>query len=207
MISKVSIVFYLLIHQTVGSDDNGAAVARNALEQYLAKIPGAQAGGIEPVTDKIDSVTGTGHFAFSVRFRGYPLRPPKPFGNTNLFIVDHVGNVERVRNDKELKRFFTKSLKSATSDAEALAAFTSWLKLSTQLHQDGYYTFKLDEDSIRLRSEHGERIVSGKADVTEGGEGQIVATMRFDPSGRVTKTSTDRKLLPGERPAAGRLAN
>src|SRR5262245_49889390 len=177
---------------------------RGALDAYLAKVPGAQAGRVVPLTD-VDLQVIPGHKLYAVRFRGYPVKPPKSFKNSNLFAVSTAGMVKRLSDGKALKEFFRENLPAVTSDKEAKAALRAWLRLAEELHQDGYYQFKILEDAAKARSRGGKRIVSGKARVTRGGEGQISATLTFDADGKLAEASTEAKLKPtGARPAGAR---
>ncbi len=179
--------------------------ARDALEAYLAKVPGAKAGKLLAVTD--DAVTrplATSSF-YAVRFRGYPMKPPAPYKTSNLFAVAADGTVKPLADEKALKEFFRTALSPVGDDAEAKAALKAWLRLAEELHQDGYFTFKRDEDSLQVRSHDGKRTVSGKARATEGGEGQISATLTFDKDGKLAEATTEASVKAGgARPAGGR---
>jgi hypothetical protein len=184
--------------------EKSADKARAALETYLAKVPGAQAGRVVAATgDAVARAFPDRHF-FAVRFRGYPVKPPGPFKTNNLFAVAADGTIRHLKDDKDLKEFFRSSLSPVSSDAEAKTACEAWLRLAEELHQDGYYAFTLVNDSVQVHSRDGTRLVSGKARVTEGGEGQVSATLSFDRGGKLAEASTEAALKPGARPAGAR---
>lgn len=194
----------ILILVNPPADQATEAQALRSLEKYLAAIPDGQAGRVTSLANDLPIITASGHSVFTVRFRGYPIKPPKPFRINNLVVVDPDGNVEHFPDEISLKKFFVRSLKPITRDEDAKVALRTWLKLADPLYQDGYYTLKFDKASVRISTKDKKREVSGKAIVTKGGQGQISATLVFDASGTVSEILTRAELVPaGDRPVGG----
>src|SRR5262249_21343694 len=137
-------------------------------------------------------------------FSQYPVARQRPEGlnDANLFAVprDKDGKLELVKDDKELEKFFRAHAAPADADAKAKDAVHGWLHLSAALVQDGFYKFSVLEDSTKVAAEKGGRKASGKLIVTEGGKGEITATLTFDEAGKLTKVDETKKVVPGVRP-------
>jgi hypothetical protein len=127
------------------------------------------------------------------------------FAPSNLFAVTADGAVKHLSSEKALKEFFRTHLPPVLSDADAKSAVQAWLRMAEELYQDGYFAFKIEQDSLGVQSRDGKRVAPGRARVTEGGEGQISATLTFDRKGKLVNTSTEAALKPGgARPAGAR---
>src|SRR5258706_4530002 len=199
VVTKLLPLFLLLVVTTCLAD---AESARTALQAYLAKVPGAKAGQVLPVTAGVEPLTSAGYQIFIVRFRGYPIKAPPPFKNNNLFAVSPDGTIQQLADEGTLKQFFKSALPAVTTEDEAKGVFKIWLRLSEELHQDGYCTFDIVGDSVRVQTDEGTRTVSGEARATKGAKGSITAAATFDRSGKVTEAWAKADLeLTGERPA------
>ena len=53
-------------------------------------------------------------------------------------------------------------------DAQAKAALRAWLRLAQELHQDGYYTFAIVKDSLKVHTREGKRTASGNRWMRQG---------------------------------------
>ena len=53
---------------------------------------------------------------------------------------------------------------------------------------------------MKVAPQDGKRVVRGKLVVTEGGKGEINATLTFDGAGKFVKLEQTGKVLPGVRP-------
>jgi hypothetical protein len=76
----------------------------------------------------------------------------------------------------------------------------AWLDLAQIVEQDGYYKFEVLEDSLKVTRVDGGQKASGRVIVTGGGNGDIVATLTFDATGKLIKLEHTARLKPGPRP-------
>jgi hypothetical protein len=87
----------------------------------------------------------------------------------------------------------------ATSAEQLKDAVRAWLMLSHHLCQDGFYTFALEEESIKVGKAPGGHTAAGQVVVKAGGKGTITATLTFNPAGKLTAVDQAVKLRPGPR--------
>src|SRR5205823_5743125 len=79
--------------------------AREALATHLAQVPGAQAGRVVAMAEDALARAFPGRHFFTVRFRGYPMKPPESFKTNNLFAIAMDGTVKNLKDEKVLKEF------------------------------------------------------------------------------------------------------
>ena len=180
-----------------------ASANRKALDEYLLGVPGAQSGIVESVNGDLGAISGSGNTIYSIRFRGYPVRPPKPFKMTNLLVVDPDNHVKLLNDEGELKKYFVASLKPLKETDQFRMAIEAWLRVAALL-QDTYYRFSFDPTSLRTKSEGDKQFVTARSVVREGGRGEIVATVEIDKRGRIIDIKTRYDLIPAERPASAK---
>jgi len=66
--------------------------------------------------------------------------------------------------------------------------------------QDGFYKFDVSKE-VSMSGKNGQVLsVEGRAVVTQGGRGDIKATMTFGNGGKVDKVAEVRKVIQGPRP-------
>ena len=64
------------------------------------------------------------------------------------------------------------------------AAVRAWLKLSSELHQDGFFRFAIMDDSTKAELVRGVVSASGKVVVMQGGNGELNAPVRMSGNRR-----------------------
>src|SRR5262249_38068755 len=101
---------------------------------------------------------------------------------------------------KTLEKFFRSASHGSREADQAKAAVRAWLRLSSQLKQDGFYRFSLMDDSTKVEKEKGGLIAAGKMVVMQGGNGSIEAKLTFDADGKLVKVVEESKIRPGPRP-------
>ena len=178
----------------------GIATAEKAAKEQLDKLKGGY-GTVKHVKDEPLERALPSDIFFSVLFRQYPVGrvPPEGLKTSNLFAVDKEGKVKVVTDVKGLEEFF-KAHVTAKTDDQLKDAARAWLRLSQEFVQDGFYEFKLMDDSTKIAEEKGNKVVSGKVVVMRGGNGEINVTLTFDAGGKLVKAENDVKVKPGPRP-------
>jgi hypothetical protein len=139
-----------------------------------------------------------GHAFYSVLFRQFPVgrMPPKGLKVSNIFAVDAKANVTVITTAKELEKFLSASTPAASSEMARKEAARAAVRLGQELKQDGFFKFKLEDDSTKATSTSA----SAKAAVAMGGSGSYAVTLTFDKSGKVTKLEEDASIRQGPRP-------
>jgi len=194
-------------------------------QQYKPEQQGIADTLPEPVriTDPQVANAFPGYLFYISRFRQYPVARmiPEPLAANNLFAVKREmpafiggqfpppGQVTLITDIDELKGFFLAhwtigrvagSIENVMKDATY-----SWLRMSEELHNDGFFRFVIRPESLRVAAsganEGGYR-VSGRADVLPAGasSGAITATLTFDGGTRLTQIKEEARLQPGTRP-------
>ncbi len=185
----------------VAGDD--AKQAREDLDKYLAKTPGTDRGQVAALTDEPAIKKEFPKFEYFVlRFRQFPvaIAPPEPFQSNNVLAVNAKGEVEALSDKAALEKFFKANAAPVKQQPSNL--MRSWLRLSQELHQDGFYQFEIDKEFRGAAANTGAGSITGTNTVkpTGGTKGQITATIDFDEKGKITKITEEAKLLPGPRP-------
>jgi hypothetical protein len=138
-----------------------------------------------------------------VIFRQYPVArlAPEPLKSGNVFVVKRE-KVEPVSDVKALERFFADNLHPVKDESAARAAAEAWLRLSEELHQDGFYHFGIPDRDLTASKEKDGWQASGKAvvELKGGNSGEIQATLTFDADGKLTRADETAKLKAGVRP-------
>jgi hypothetical protein len=175
------------------------AKAKKAVEEYpKLKDTGA---AVTYVEDEAVGKTLPDHQFFAVLFRQYPVARivPEGLAASNVFVVDKESKVTPLTEVKGLEKFFQSHVTARTDD-QLKDAGRAWLRLAQEFHQDGFYAFKLMDDSTKVKPEKEGKSVSGKVVVMAGGNGEIDATLTFDEKGRLATLRHKAELKPGPRP-------
>jgi hypothetical protein len=174
--------------------------AEKAVKAYLDKVKGSH-GKTETVTDESVDKTLPGFAFFTVMYRQFPIARQLPEGlqSSNLFVVGNDNKPKLLNTAKDLKKFFEDKVQGATTEAKAKDAARAWLRLSQELHQDGFYKFKLEDDSTKVEGKDT-KTVKAKVVVMQGGNGSLEATIKLDKDGKVTSIEESAKIRPGPRP-------
>jgi hypothetical protein len=175
--------------------------AQKKVMDELARI-GGPGPRVQPITDQAVLRAFPGHTFFSVLFRQYPVAvaPPKPLRSSNVFVVPKEGKVDVVTDPAALQKLVQTTLPPVRDDAAAQAAVEAWLRLSSELHQDGFFTFAIMADSTKVSAEDGGRKATGKMVVMKGGNGMIDATLTFSGDGKLKQVDKKARITAGPRP-------
>jgi hypothetical protein len=176
--------------------DRAEKTVKDLLDEKNVKVPPTA------VTDAAVKKAFPDATVFAVVFPQYPIArvAPEPFKAQNLLIVPKDGKLIHVTDTKELEKFFKDHLKAVKDDDTAKQAAQAWLVLSQTFKQDGFFKFSVPKDDLKVTEEKGERKASGKFVVTQGGKGDLTATLAFDAKGKFAKVSEDNAIKPGVRP-------
>jgi hypothetical protein len=190
--------------QQGGPSKEDVQKAENNLKAHLAQI-GAKNAQIVRIDTKPLSGTFPKDVFFAVRFRIYPVAMQIPAGlkPSNIFVVPPSGKVELLKDDKALGKFFHDHATAAVKDPEAIAVTQSWLLLAQEFVQDGFYKFEVSKEVGIVRDDvEPRRLLStnGRAVVMAGGNGEVLAALRFGKDGKVETGTTTAKVKEGPRP-------
>lgn len=139
----------------------------------------------------------------SVVFPQFPVArvPPGNLKAANVYAVKD-GKLQLLSDLKELETFFGMTLGPVKEAKAGKDAMRSWLRLTSEFSQDGFYNFDLADDSIKAAAEGDAWKASGKIEVRKeiGNKGDIAAELTFDKAGKLTKVSENRNVVRGMRP-------
>ena len=172
--------------------------ARAMVEERLAGIDGAEQGTLSDLdreTESLHALLGDSEF-FSLRFRRFPVAvaPPESLQPNNVFAV-RGDEVALIDSDAALRNFLQDRIENAADRKSRVDLATGWLRLTGELHQDGFFEFQ--EPRIEVASNG----VKGTMEVVprRGDQGELTVEMVFD-GGALVQVTTGGKLLPGVRP-------
>jgi len=182
-----------------GKEDIQRAEAQ--VKEFLAKIKGESGQilylGNEPLDKSFPQ-----HRFFAVRYRIYPVAKVLPEGMhpSNVFAVPVNGRAEHIKDTKALENFFKTNMTEAKSERAAMALVESWLTLTPEFRQDGFFKFKI-ADETKIKGQMGGIVsATGKTIVMAGGNGEISATLTLDVNGKLTNATESAKIKTGPRP-------
>ncbi|MBY0522235.1 MAG: hypothetical protein K2R98_02490 [Gemmataceae bacterium] len=159
----------------------------------------AKGGDATVFTDESLLKLFPGQFFVGVRYRQYPVAmlPPEPLMSFNLFVVKD-GKATLIKDG--LEKYFKSALPAVKDDATAKEAVKAYLLLAQEMANDGFYKFKMMDDSTKVVAEKGARKATGLVMATQGGNGEITVALDFDDAGKLAKATEGGKLKPGPRP-------
>jgi hypothetical protein len=177
-----------------------AADTDKAVKDFL-DAKKAATGKLDALKDAGLAKVVPGQTLFSLRFPQFPVArlAPEGFSSSNLLAVDGKDKVTLVKNGKELETFATEHL-VAKDEVSAKQAAQTWLLLSSELVQDGFYQFQVIDESLKVSKEQDKLVAAGRLMVTKGGNGEISVQLTFDNAGKLTKVDEMAKVRPGPRP-------
>jgi hypothetical protein len=159
---------------------------------------------IAPMPIKDDALTRAfpDSYFFSLVFPQFPIArvAPEPFKSQNVLVVPKDGKLVLLTETKKLETFFKDNLRAVKGDDTAKQAAQAWLVLSQSFKQDGFFKFSVPKDNVKVDEEKGGRKASGKFVVTQGGKGELIASLTFNDEGKLTKVSEENAIKPGVRP-------
>ena len=178
--------------------DKELVAARKAVDDHLGKIKGGD-GTVEQVKDEPVARSMPAFAFYTVRYRQFPVARETPPGlkASNVFAVDAKGKVQILTTIAELQKFMKASLPAADSKAKLDDAARLAVRLGQEFHQDGFYKFKLEDDSTKVVPG---KSATAKAVVMQGGNGTYVVDLKVDASGKLTSLEEKAVIRPGPRP-------
>jgi hypothetical protein len=178
-----------------------AQKAADAVKAYLQKLKGDHAQLIyndEPALKKIFPE----HVFIVARYRVFPVARILPEGlrPSNVFAVTRKEHhVELVKDVKGLQAFFKANQVPAKDEPTAKASLVAWLTLAQEFPQDGFYKFEVLAKDFGSELNDKTQTVRGRAIVTQGGKGEIGATLVYE-GGKLASATESGKIMPGPRP-------
>jgi hypothetical protein len=172
------------------------------LHRELDRLHAAHAN-VEPLAGGALPKLFPAYDCYAVTFRQFPVARimPEPLKASNVFAVPHAEGKPLIINSIQgLRDFFRDKLPPVRAADRAREATQAWLEAATTLHQDGFYRFTIDGDSIQTRSVEGRIEATGRAIAMRGGNGSITATFTFDKEGKLYSGTDSADLHPGPRP-------
>ena len=187
-------------------EQDGTPEARQKAEILIEKqFPVLRTEGMPrlvPIPDAALSRAFPQHRFFALIFRQYPVArvAPAPLRAQNVFAVKQDGMVQHLRDTQALEEFFRKTLGRVRAAASARDSAEAWLRLTEEFKQDGFFRFAIPQDSLVAAPSPGGWRASGKAVVTQGGKGEIRATLTFTQAGNLTRVVERSTVKAGVRP-------
>ena len=178
--------------------DKELVAAKKAVLDHLEKIKGAS-GTVEQVNDEPVGRAMPAFAFYTVRYRQFPIarQTPKGLKASNVFAVDAKGKVQILTTIAELQTFLKASLPAADSKAKLEDAARLAVRFGQEFHQDGFYKFKLEDDSTKATPG---KSATAKAIVMQGGNGTYVVDLKVDAGGKLTSLEEKTAIRPGPRP-------
>jgi len=185
--------------KTAGPGKEDIQKAEAQVKDYLAKIKGESGQILYLGNENLDKVL-PGHRFFAVRYRIYPVARKLPEGMrpSNVFVVATNARAAHLKDAKALENYFKTNLIDVKAGRDATFALLSWLTLSQEFHQDGFYKFKLPDMTT---GDSGNGItIKASAVVMAGGNGELGAELAFNKAGKLTGVTETAKIKRGPRP-------
>jgi hypothetical protein len=180
----------------------GGISSLDRLHSELRRLHAADANAA-PLSHGMLSTLFPAYDWYTVTFRQFPVGRimPEPLKPSNLFAVPRAaGRPLLINSQNGLRDFFREKMSPVLTADQAREAAQAWLQAATALHQDGFYQFKIEEESIKAEANEGGIQVSGKAIAMRGGNGTITVSFAFDKKGRLLSLMEGTDLHPGPRP-------
>jgi hypothetical protein len=174
-----------------------------AVVEFLRKQhPGALPSGKITALEKSAAVTAAlpNSSLYVLRFQQWPVNvaPPNGLQPGNICVVTGK-DVSVVSDAKQLGKLFAARLPKATTEAQRRDAVVAWLRVSQEMHQDGFFNFKtIDKKAIAVTDEQATGQVDAEA--KGGNQGRIGVTLTFNADGTLTEATEKVELKPGVRP-------
>ncbi|MBK9144802.1 MAG: hypothetical protein IPM23_20100 [Candidatus Melainabacteria bacterium] len=183
-----------------------AIVARFA-DKFADKLAGPaflQSGRLLYVRSDALKEMFSNRLFYVLRFRVWPVGfdIPEPMKSNNIFVVDSKGKLVLVTGSEQLKSLFKTGASQVKDEKSARLALRAWLELSSELNQDGFLQFSIDDTAIDARIVGRGLVAHGKAVIQPrgGDEGFLSATLTFDNEGRLETSEEEREVKAGMRP-------
>ena len=176
--------------------DDPRPSARETLKAHLATMQSAERATLVYVQSTSLATSFKNVEFFSLRFQRYPvaLTAVAPLKPNNVFAV--VGtDITHIADQKQLEAFFRKMLTAELNDPLRIEATVSWLVLTQELNEDGFFEFEKPEVRLQGSSCHGElRVIDKRGDL-----GKLTVDIAFDGDG-IADVEVGGKIVLGIRP-------
>jgi hypothetical protein len=180
-----------------------ADASRKPLDDFLAKIAGADQGQMSALKDDVLELEFPDYKFYSIHFRAYRGAKPVPatLKAADVFALAPDGTVTQFDDLDSLKSFFWSKLSGIQRTDQARDALKAWMKLAVEYKQDGYYEFS-GPDKVNTTSPTDAKglTATSKVNVKLGGHGTIGWTLSFGQDGKITDYSVADNVTPGIRP-------
>ncbi len=184
---------------------DSAAKSRAALNAWLghfSDMPPKPAWHIVAVDDPaVRRILTNQHFYVVCFYKDYPrpgLLPPELDLN-NLVRVGPDGRVERFVSLKALEDYLNSHLPSASDEKQVRDATLASLRLAEGFYQDGHYTFQVSNRGTSATRRNDRWETQAEAEVVQGGSGKVMATVNYEPSGKVQGVKIGGQVVSGPR--------
>jgi hypothetical protein len=182
--------------------DDELAKCEAAVKEFLGKRK-AEAGNLQPIKDEVVDKMFPRHGIYTLLFRQYPVGrvQPEGFSVANILVCDAAGKVQLLNNAKGLTEFYKANAPAVKGEGEVADAGRAWIRLSQELHQDGFFKFQLMDNATKVMTDlKGGMAVTVTIVVMQGGSGTLETTVSFDENGKLTAALESNKIRPGPRP-------
>ncbi|MEZ0223288.1 MAG: hypothetical protein ACAH83_01950 [Alphaproteobacteria bacterium] len=177
--------------------------ARKPLDDFLAKIEGADKGQMSVVSGGTLQAEFPGYLFYALHFRMFPVAvaTPAPLKPANVFALSPQGEVTHMPDMDSLKDFFRHNAPAAQRNDQAREVFKAWMNLAVEFKQDGFYEFSaLAPVNVTSRSATADLTVTSQVTATRGGYGGYKATVTFGEDGKIRGTTIVDNIKAGVRP-------
>jgi hypothetical protein len=174
--------------------------AEAAVKKYVEDAK-ATNGKLALITDEKLEKSVPAYLVYSITFRQFPIARALPAGfkAANVIVVNKDNKPKVINTQKDLQKFFQTNLAAASTDAKLKDAARAYVRVAQELHQDGFFSFKLEDDSTKVDGKDA-KTARAKVVVMQGGNGTLEAALKFDKSGKLVSVEETSKIRPGPRP-------
>jgi hypothetical protein len=171
------------------------ADAEKTVKEQLEKL-NAGAGRAQPIRDEGVARSFPNHDFVAVIFPQFPVArlAPAPLKASNIYAVTKDGKLTLINDQEGLEKFF-RAARVGEGEGALKDLVRAWLVMSAELHQDGFYKFKVEDDSLKVADGKG----SGKIVVTQGGNGELRVSLTVK-DGVVKEIKQEAEIKRGVRP-------
>src|SRR5262245_49196762 len=175
--------------------------ALDVMLKHVNQLPNGKGGDVTPQNAPAVKQVFPDHQMVIVRYRIYPVARamPEGFKPSNLFAVDKEGKFEHLKDVKTMQKFFHTHHAAAKSEKDAKSVLAAWMTLTQEFHQDGVFTFEIQEKQFAVAQDVGLN-ARGRLIVMKGGNGDLIAELDYGPDGQLAKVNETVKIKPGPRP-------
>jgi len=172
--------------------------AEKAVKAHLEKIKGSS-GQVNLIKDEPTERALPGFAFYHVLYRQYPVGrvPPEGLKSSNVFVVEGKDfKPVALTSVKELEKFLKEKLPASRTEAQKKDAAKAAVRLAQEFHQDGFFTFSLEDDSTKAAG----KTAAAKTVVMKGGNGSLAVSLTFTEGGKLSELTEKAAIRAGPRP-------